>query len=167
MSSTFTLSLLQDSHLAYVEAAAQLLAHTYRLPSCGERAATQDVLCHTVLPPFVPKDRHYVPTADGVEEVEEALGKATACLQPQKANEEHWARSCSDYNGFLACVPVSPEPGQLLELVQELAKWKQELGEGTEAMDPISYDKVPQLQGSGRWHCSPWDAHVPTLFPAG
>ncbi|XP_015730043.1 ubiquitin-like modifier-activating enzyme 7 isoform X3 [Coturnix japonica] len=99
-----------DTHLAYVEAAAQLLAHTYRLPSCGERAATQDVLCHTVLPPFVPKDRHYIPTADGVEEVEEAL-----------------------------------EPGQLLELVQELAKWKQELGEGTEAMDPISYDKDDDL----------------------
>ncbi|XP_021265444.1 ubiquitin-like modifier-activating enzyme 7 [Numida meleagris] len=102
-----------DTHLAYVEAAAHLLAHTYRLPSCGDRAATQDVLCHMVLPPFVPQDRRYVPTAEGMEEVEETL-----------------------------------EPGQLLELVQELAQWKQELGGDTEMMDPIHYDKDDDLHVS-------------------
>lgn len=42
----------------------------------------RDVLCHVVLPPFVPKDGCYVPTAEGMEEVEETLGKA-ACLYPQ------------------------------------------------------------------------------------
>lgn len=105
-----TFDLSNDTHLAYVEAAAHLLAHTYRLPSCGDRVATRDVLCHTVLPPFVPKDGRYVPTVEGVEEVEEAL-----------------------------------EPGQLLELVQELARWKRELGGGTEAMDPIHYDKDDDL----------------------
>ncbi|POI21083.1 hypothetical protein CIB84_015170 [Bambusicola thoracicus] len=99
-----------DTHLAYVEAAAHLLAHTYRLPSCGDRVATRDVLCHTVLPPFVPKDGRYVPTVEGMEEVEEAL-----------------------------------EPGQLLELVQELVQWKRELGGGMEAMDPIHYDKDDDL----------------------
>ncbi|XP_040502458.1 ubiquitin-like modifier-activating enzyme 7 isoform X2 [Gallus gallus] len=105
-----TFDISNDTHLAYVEAAAHLLAHTYRLPSCGDRVATRDVLCHTVLPPFVPKDGRYVPTVEGVEEVEEAL-----------------------------------EPGQLLELVQELARWKRELGGGTEAMDPIHYDKDDDL----------------------
>ncbi|XP_031467595.1 ubiquitin-like modifier-activating enzyme 7 [Phasianus colchicus] len=99
-----------DTHLAYVEAAAHLLAQTYRLPSCGDRVATWDVLCNMVLPPFVPKDGCYVPTAEGMEEVEETL-----------------------------------EPGQMLELVQELAQWKQELGGDTEAMDPIHYDKDSDL----------------------
>lgn len=161
------LCLLQDTHLAYVEAAAHLLAHTYRLPSCGDRVATRDVLCHTVLPPFVPKDGRYVPTVEGVEEVEEALGKATARLCPQSLMKRHGPGAAAVITGSWPVPPASLEPGQLLELVQELARWKQELGGGTEAMDPIHYDKVPQLQGSGRWHCFPWDAHIPTLFPAG
>lgn len=68
---------------------------------------------------------------------------------PLKPDEEAWARRCSCDNGFLACAPASPEPGQMLELMQELAKWKQELGGGTEAMDPIHYDKVLCLQAWG------------------
>ncbi|NXJ16828.1 UBA1 enzyme, partial [Odontophorus gujanensis] len=113
---TLTFDPGNDTHLVYVEVAAHLLARAYRLSSCGDREATRDVLCHMVLPPFVPKDKCYIPTAEGMEEVEEAL-----------------------------------EPRQLLELVQELVQWKQELGGGTEAMDPIHYDKVPyhRAQGGG------------------
>ncbi|OXB56186.1 hypothetical protein ASZ78_016965 [Callipepla squamata] len=110
---TLTFDPGNDTHLVYVEAAAHLLARTYRLPSCGDREATRDVLCHMVLPPFVPKDGCYIPTAEGMEELEEAL-----------------------------------EPRQLLELVQELVQWKQELGGSTEVMDPIRYDKDDDLHVS-------------------
>lgn len=58
---------------------------------------------------------------------------------------------------FLARDPMSPDPGQPMELTQDLAqdlaRWRQELGGGTEAqvMEPIHFEKVPWPQGSGRW----------------
>uniref|UniRef100_A0A8V1AC19 E1 ubiquitin-activating enzyme n=1 Tax=Gallus gallus TaxID=9031 RepID=A0A8V1AC19_CHICK len=114
-----TFDISNDTHLAYVEAAAHLLAHTYRLPSCGDRVATRDVLCHTVLPPFVPKDGRYVPTVEGVEEVEEALGKPTARLCPQSLMKRHGPGAAAVITGSWPVPPASPEPGQLLELVQD------------------------------------------------
>ncbi|NXL87100.1 UBA1 enzyme, partial [Alectura lathami] len=95
-----------DTHLAYVEAAAHLLAQTYKLPTCSDRAAMQDILRDMALPPFVPQDGLHVPTTEGVEEVEEPA-----------------------------------EPGQLTELMQDLARWKQELEGGEEAMLPIQFEK--------------------------
>ncbi|NXC48399.1 UBA1 enzyme, partial [Penelope pileata] len=94
-----------DTHVAYIEAAARLLAQTYRLPPSGDRP-TRDILHSVALPAFVPRDGCYIPTANGMEEVEEVLA-----------------------------------PGQLLELGQELAQWKEELGAGTALMDPILFEK--------------------------
>uniref|UniRef100_A0A8C3B8K1 Ubiquitin-activating enzyme E1 n=1 Tax=Cairina moschata TaxID=8855 RepID=A0A8C3B8K1_CAIMO len=101
-----------DAHVAYIEAAARLWAQTYKLPTCSNRAATQDILRSTVLPPFVPQDGLRIPTTEGTDTVEAAV-----------------------------------DPGQPMELTQDLAqdlaRWRQELGGGTEArlMEPIHFEK--------------------------
>lgn len=87
------LVILQDAHVAYVEAAAQLRAQTYKLPSHSNRAATQDILRSMVLPPFVPQDGLRIPTAEGTEVVEEAGGKAAARLCPQEPRHDMGTRA--------------------------------------------------------------------------
>lgn len=63
-------STLQDTHLDYVLAAAELFAQVHRVPPCRDRAAIQAILRDVVLPPFSPQEGLQIPLIE--EPAEEA-----------------------------------------------------------------------------------------------
>ncbi|NXA33422.1 UBA1 enzyme, partial [Eudromia elegans] len=103
-----------DTHMAYIMAAARLFAQTHKVVAQDDRAAARETLRDVVLPPFTPQEGLRVDIDEEEEEAREAVDR-----------------------------------GQLAELTQELARWRQELleAEGTPLpiMEPIHFEKDDNL----------------------
>ncbi|KGL83246.1 Ubiquitin-like modifier-activating enzyme 1, partial [Tinamus guttatus] len=62
-----------DSHVAYIMAAARLFAQTHKVLAHGDSAAAQEILHNMVLPPFTPQEGLHINITEEPEEVQEAV----------------------------------------------------------------------------------------------
>ncbi|XP_062441552.1 ubiquitin-like modifier-activating enzyme 7 isoform X2 [Rhea pennata] len=62
-----------DTHVAYVMAAAHLFAQTHKVLARNDRAATQEILRNLVLPPFTPQEGLKIHIMEERQEVQEAV----------------------------------------------------------------------------------------------